>query len=82
MNKNEFRLRLSDSTHRIYAITGKNKLLGSALSLVIAAEVFFGMFATVWVGLGPCEPLEGFLFVCELMSAFSATFARDQLGPI
>lgn len=42
---------------RIYAITRRNRLLGGALALVIAAEMCNGIFSIVWVGLGPLEPL-------------------------
>ena len=55
----EFMLRLG-SAYRIYAITGKNKLIGGALALVVAAELCSGIFSTIWIGLGPCEFLSSF----------------------
>ena len=42
-------------TYRVYVITGKNKLLGGALALVIVAELCSAMFSVVWFALGPCE---------------------------
>jgi hypothetical protein len=38
-------------TYRIYAITWKNKLLGSVLALVITTELFTGLLSTCldWV---------------------------------
>lgn len=76
LNRNEFMLR-SDLTYRIYAITGKNKSIGGSLALVITAELFYGIFSAVWIGLGPCESLDSLPHSRELMLAFSATVARD-----
>ena len=58
-NKNLFILRLG-SIYRIYAITGKNKWLGGALFVVIAAELISGIFSTFWIGFGPRESLNNF----------------------
>jgi hypothetical protein len=41
--------------YRIYAITWKNKLLGSVLALVIVAELVTRLISAVWIGLDPCE---------------------------
>lgn len=41
---------------RIFAITGKNKYAGGLLALLVISEFIWGVFAMVWIGLGPLEP--------------------------
>lgn len=45
--------------YRIYAITGKNKLIGVTLAFVVGTELCYGIFAVTWIGLGPCESFNG-----------------------
>ena len=39
--------------YRVYAMTGRNKLIGGALALTIIAQFCQGTFAIVWVALQP-----------------------------
>lgn len=43
--------------HRVYAVTGRNKLIGVALALAAAAQSCHGAFSIVWIGLGPRKSL-------------------------
>ena len=37
--------------HRVYAVTGRNKLIGVTLALAAAAQFCHGAFSIVWIGL-------------------------------
>lgn len=39
-------------------MTGRNKLLGVTLALLITAQFCFGVFSVVWIGLHPCRSLD------------------------
>jgi len=43
--------------YRVYAVTGRNKVIGGALALVVAAQFSHGVFSAVWVALGPRKSL-------------------------
>jgi hypothetical protein len=43
---------------RVYAVTGKNKMVGGALSALIVAQLGFGICAAVVSGTTPCEFLD------------------------
>ena len=38
-------------------MTGRNKLLGVTLALLITAQFCFGIFSAVWIALHPCKSL-------------------------
>ena len=50
-------------THRVYAVTERNRLIGSALALLVALQFCFGIFSIVWVALHPRKSLNH-SFVC------------------
>jgi hypothetical protein len=43
---------------RVYAVTGRNKVVGGALSALIVAQLGFGIYFTVVYGTTPCEFLD------------------------
>lgn len=44
---------LSTSGHRIYAVTGRNKWVGSALSSLIAAQLILGVYMITTAAVNP-----------------------------
>lgn len=48
---------------RVYAVTRRNKLLSGTLSLLIAAQLCFGIYFTVMYSMAPCELLNR-SFIC------------------
>ena len=44
--------------YRVYCVTGRNKLIGGVLAILIAAQFSFGIFAIVWVALHPRRSLD------------------------
>ena len=43
---------------RVYAVTGRNKLVGGTLSVMIVGQLCFGIYFTVVNGTTPCEFLD------------------------
>jgi len=48
---------------RVYGVTGRNDLIGGALSVLIVAQFCFGIYFTVTHGTKQCEFLNRLLFV-------------------
>jgi hypothetical protein len=69
------------SESRIYAITGKSKLIGGTLALLTAAGLCYFIFAMIWVGLGPRES-RSHIGSHVNSSVGSATGARRKLGRV
>ena len=47
---------------RVYAVTGRNKLLGGALSVIIVMQLCFGTYYTIGAVRNPCKFLS-YLFI-------------------
>lgn len=62
-------------------MTGKNKLIGGSLALVIVAQLCHGILSVVWIGLHPRKS-HPFDRSRVDSSVPSATVARDKLGPV
>ena len=43
--------------YRVYAVTGRNKLIGGAFALAIAAQFCHGTFSIIWFAFGPRKSL-------------------------
>ena len=52
---------------RVYAVTGKNKLLCGVLSVLAATQFSFGIYSAFVDGTGPREFLNRLLFACRLI---------------
>ena len=68
--------------HRIYAITEKNKWVGSSFFTMITAQLVFGIYATVVAAMSPSKFFDFFSFAGALMSISSATAAGHKPGSI
>lgn len=62
-------------------MTGKRKLLGGALCVLIAAQLCFGIYFIVLNGSSPCEFFDR-LFACGFILATSAAAAGDKPGRV
>lgn len=51
---------------RIYAVTNRNKLFNGALVVLVAANLFFGMYSTVRFALAPRRSPDVYSFICGL----------------
>ena len=59
------RIHVEVKSARVYAVTGKKKLFGGALCILIVAEICFGLFLAVSTAWSPCKFLNR-LFVRPL----------------
>ena len=70
---------------RLFAITGKGKLQGGLLGLLILAQFVGGIWFTVVTGTGPSKfsnPVRSFTRVRVLTCAASSTITTDRSGPV
>ena len=67
--------------HRVYAVTGQNKVIGGALALAIAAQFCHGAFSVIWVALGPRKSVNHLTVRIRTHRFLVASFPEVNLDP-
>lgn len=67
---------------RVYAITGGKKLLSGALSILIVAQLGFGIYFIFVNATTPCEFLDRLFVRVWSHSHYSGIFAEYKLGRV